>query len=456
MAGGRPGARAVAHSVLIRFEAGDGLLSSLTDRALNRAPWLDRRNRAFAKALAQGVVRHRRRIDWVLAALSKTPVEEIEPRVLAALRLGVFQLLHMGGVPDSAAVNTSVELVKPAEDRLVSFVNGVLRNVVRKGTEVEMPDPEKDPVLALAVEESFPDWLAERWTGRLGLERTREMCRAANAIAPNTVRVNTLEGQPEDLLRELSGHVQELFPGRYAPYAYTFIRPDVPMAELPGHSRGLFAAQDEASQLVCLLAGVKPGESVLDACAGRGGKAGYLAQLLGNQGYLAVADSDPSKLSQLEREMNRLRAMVGKNLVWDATRPPPRAWREAFDCVMVDAPCSALGVVRKHPDAKWLKGPETIIQHARLQARVLRAAAQAVKPGGRLVYAVCSTEPEEGRDVARHFLAREPEFTLVSARELLPEQALELVTPEGFLETSPDRHRIDGFFAACMRKTGGR
>ncbi len=448
----RPGARAIALDILVRFESGEGLLDMLLAKGLSSAHWLDRRNRAFVNALVQGVVRHRTRLDWIIAQLSRTPLEKVETRVLCAMRLGAFQVVDMTGVPPSAAVNTTVELLKPGHDFIINYVNGLMRSLTREAENVTLPDMADDPVKAIAVAESYPEWLVQRWVDRMGVDRALELCRAGNQIAPITVRANTLACAPGELQKTLGRNVEGLARGRLAPLAFTFTRPELPIATMDAHKKGWFAVQDEAAQLVCLLASPKAGESVLDACAGRGGKTGYLAQLLDNKGYLCAADEDTRKLEQLEREMNRLGAMVGRSLMWDATRPPPRQWRDAFDCVVVDAPCTGLGVVRKHPDAKWLRDKDSVTEKARLQTRILRAAAQAVKPGGRLVYSVCSMEPEEGEAVVGHFLTRNDEFGLIPAGDILDGQAKNAATPEGWLKTSPAEHGCDGFFAACLQR----
>jgi len=448
---GRPDPRKAALAVLEQFFAGKGLLDRLTDRIFAQRPGMSKKERALVTALVFGTVRHLGRVDFALSLASDKPLEKTRPQVLCLLRLGAFQLLFMDR-PPALVVDWCVHTARKKAPWSAGYVNAVLRRVAKGGRVLPLPDFETDPVAHLATAESFPPWMVARWAERLGAEEARNLCRSQNAIPPITVRENPTAPGFEPPGPFLEKVVENLAPGRYAPGSLTFVSPKRPLAELSAHKKGFITVQDEGSQLVGLLVGARPGERVLDACCGMGAKTGQLVQAMDNQGFILATDTDAKKLPVLEREMERIGAKCVEARAVSSGEAFTRADEELMDRVLVDAPCSGLGALRKHPDAKWTRTAGDLVRHQANQLSILENAARSVAPGGVLVYAVCSLEPEENEDVAAAFLEGRPDFSLVPAGERLPAAARAMAGDDGFFRSWPHRFSTDGFFAAVFAR----
>lgn len=452
-----PDARGLALAILNKVTAPKGPpLDQVLETLLPETdpPLLPPKDRNLAHALVFGVLRWRARLDIVIGHFSRIPLERIAPDVLGILRIGLFQVMFMERVPAFAAVNTAVDLARrSAGPGAAAFVNAVLRQAVLRHGEVPCPEPGADPVTALAQELSFAPWLIQRWLKRWGQEKTRSLCQALNTVAPLTIRVNTLKTQRSRMLQALADQGLEPAPTQIAPDGIALASAGR-IPALAGYNQGWFQVQDEAAQLVALAADPKPGQNVLDACAGRGGKTGHLGQLMGNRGTILALDKDPARLGLLAKEMARLGITIAATRVQDLCAPWPAKTPEGFDRIVIDAPCSGLGVLRRNPDAKWRFGPNHIDQCARRQHQILEAAARRIAPGGLIVYAVCSTEPEEGEQVIKRFVGGHPQFGIESPAQRLPATALSLIAPSGFIRTYPHRDGMDGFFIACLRHRG--
>jgi len=444
--------RRLALYVLTALDQGRKTLDSILDEIAAKAARLSRRDQSLFTALVFGVLRWRGRLDWFIGSFSKTPLPRMAPEILLILRLGAFQILYLDRVPASAAVHTSVEMAKSkAAVWGVRFVNAVLRNLARNHQNVRFPDPEKDPVRALAAEKSFPEWLAARWLNRFGYEETAAFCDAVNGIPPVTLRANTLRTGRDALAASLRDQAVRVEASAVAPEAVDLWNLKRPVHQLNPFIDGWFQVQDAAAQLVSLLVDPKPGEAILDACAGLGGKTGHLAQLMDNTGSVTAVDRDPHKLERLAAEMKRLGVSCVKPLRHDWQAGPLQ--KGLFDRVLLDAPCSGLGVLRRNPDAKWTAAEKDLTTHSDRQRRLLAQAAACVRPGGLLVYAVCSTEPEETGSVVSRFLTAHTDFFPDRTPGRLPEPAGRVLTPAGYLLTFPHRHGTDGFFAARLRRS---
>jgi 16S rRNA (cytosine967-C5)-methyltransferase len=369
------------------------------------------------------------------------------------LRIALFQIIYLNRIPVSAAVNTSVELAKSiTEPNVVRFVNGLLRNAAKKYQQVVFPDVNEDPVSALAVNKSFPNWMLERWLDRFGLKETVLLCDAINTIPPLTVRCNTLKTRRKTLLKRLEKDVEKVECTGYAPDGAFFFHPKKSIPKMRTFEDGLFQVQDEAAQLVTCLLNPRPGETVLDACAGLGGKTGHISQLMKNRGKLIAMDNNSKKLHRLQSEMVRLGISVVTTRTHDLNDPADVKSIEKFDRILLDAPCSGLGVLRRNPDAKWSTFEKDLIRHAKRQTTFLDNLAHQVKPEGLLVYCVCSTEPEENESVIKAFLNKHKNFAIEKNPDGLPYEARSLLTGDGYLKTFPHLHNMDGFFAVCMKR----
>jgi 16S rRNA (cytosine967-C5)-methyltransferase len=446
-------ARKTACSILDDLAVTQVTLDGLLERYRPTIDRMPRRDRALLQQIVYGVLRWRKRLDATIAGVSRTPLHKIQPPILTVLRAGAYQILYLDRIPDSAAVNTAVEIAKKRAPQWVTrYVNGVLRTVAR-GQERPLPMPE-DPLEAMALQHSFPRWMVRRWCGRFGDAETEALCEAMNRIPPITLRVNTLKTDRSRLRRALeqqAGSVEEA--GRL-PQALYLRRPEGAIHSLATFQRGEFQVQDEATQAVAALLAACPGESVLDACAGRGGKTAHIAQSMGNRGNIVAVDISGGKLRQLEEEMRRMGIAIVETRQCDMTQPP-QAWKQRFDRILLDAPCSGMGVIRRNPDTKWRVTEELVQQCGRRQGNLLNGVAPLVKKGGRICFAVCSFETEETDAVIDGFLRRTTDFDIEytplepAKRPLLVQ---EIAGDTGVLRAFPHRHDTDGFYCACLRR----
>lgn len=422
--------RRIALQVLLDVE---GAGPTLADRlAAPEAEALEPRDRAFLHQLVLGTLRRRGSIDAALAPLVSTGLDRLDPPVRAALRLGAHQVLHLR-VPDRAAVSEAVESVRAIAPRATGLVNAVLRRLTREGAPAE-PDPSKDPLAWLTTAGSLPSWLAQRWLDRLGVDVAVARARALLAEPPAMFRLNPRRADAEERVRDAGLDPEALaVPGAWRARGG---RP----AELA--AEGVLHLQDQGSQLVAHLA-AGPGR-FLDACAAPGGKALLVADALGARVDVTATERSLPRL----RTMESLRARWGATNVHpvgaDALRPPFVA---PFDAVLLDAPCSGLGTIGRHPDIRWRCGPGEPERQARRQRLLLESLAPLVKPGGRLVYATCSSEPEENEQVVESFRSGHPEFRPAP----LPEWA-NAFADGPYARTRPEAHGGDAFFAAVLAR----
>jgi len=446
--------RATALEVLTRIESSKLTLDSVMETTVESNSPVSRRDRALLNALVYGVLRWRGKLDWIISQFSKSPIKKISPEILNILRLGLYQILYLDRVPVSAAVNTSVELAKRSSAPWAAgFVNGVLRNAARnpQRTTCCHLDGKRGPA-TLAITGSLPVWLIERWLKRFGTDSTQTLCEALNTIPPITIRANSLKTDRATLQRALEQLVEKPLPGQVTTEAISFRRPSCPIIEMKPFKDGWFQVQDESAQLISWLLEPQPGETVLDACAGLGGKTGHIAQLMQNQGQIIAVDKAEKKLIALKSEMNRLGISIVKTRQIDLQQPPETSTLPAFDRILLDAPCSGLGVLRRNPDTRWNRCESDLRHYQARQIRLLTNLAPLVKPTGWIVYAVCSSEPEEGEAVIRAFLKSNPKFTLCSRALSLNEKHFGLIDENGFLSTYPNFPELDGFFAARLQR----
>ncbi|TAJ35079.1 MAG: 16S rRNA (cytosine(967)-C(5))-methyltransferase RsmB [Nitrospirae bacterium] len=454
------GARSVALEALLEIEHSAAFADEVLDRRLSRAG-LDARDRALTFELVYGVLRHKATLDWRLVHVADRPIERL-PRVVAtALRLAAYQLLFLERIPPSAAVNESVALAKsirptariPAKD-WSGFVNAVLRSLIREPAP-PWPDPDLDPVAALAIRHSCPSWLAARWLTRLGADRAEALCRATLAIPPLTIRTNRLRITREALAASLSrtGHI--VTPTQVSPVGLVLEKCG-PVADLPQFQDGLLYVEDEAGQLVAPLLDPQPGERILDACAAPGGKTTHLAALMQNRGEIVAMDRQPIRLRRLEENCRRMGITnvrtVASDATGDAIRIEKDLFSRPFDRILLDAPCSGLGVLRRHPEGKWHKDERSLTAHQTLQRTLLERVSGLLRPGGVFVYSTCSTEPDENEDVIEHFCKQHAEFRREPVAPWLPDSGRDLLTAQGNFSTLLNSHSMDVFFAARLRK----
>jgi 16S rRNA (cytosine967-C5)-methyltransferase len=406
-------------------------------------------DRAFATELVYGTLRWRGRIDYCLQQVLDRDLEKLEPLVANALRLGAYQLLFSERVPATAAVDEAVRCVRAAGvERATGLVNAVLRRLAAEHAWLPIPSLSEDPLAHLTHALSIPGWIAERWLVLFGPEQAAALARASNAPPPLTVRANLLRTSPEALLEELRERFPEARRCRLAPAGLVLGRRGNPALD-PAFLAGRFSVQDEASQLVVALLDPQPGERVLDACAAPGGKATAIAERLGPEGSLLAIDRHARRLDLIRRSARRLGLSALRTLERDLTRPLQDPLVADFDRVLVDAPCSGLGALRRNPDARWRVGPADPARLAEVQRAILRNAAAVLRPGGCLVYSTCTLLPEENEAVVEGFLREAKSFRRADPGEL-PGELAPVLDAEGSLRCLPQRHDTDGFYAARL------
>ena len=446
---GATDARRLAFEVLLRVESSEAFADVLLARRLADAS-LAPREQALATRLVYGTLAWQGRLDFHLAQLLRDmAVDHLDPPVRAALRLGLYQLLFLDRVPAYAAVDASVRLARVAGAGASGLVNAVLRRAAALGTAgLALPPTDGDPVGRLAVEWSHPRWLVARWADQCGPEALPALLAANNNGAPTALRANRLVTTRDALRAELSAEGIPSTPATWAPDGLLVERGAARLRTLRAWDEGRFAFQGEASQVIAPLLGLEPGMRVLDACAAPGGKTAHLAALLGHRALVVALDRRPGGLRRVLAETRRLRARTVVAAGGDARRSPLTG---SFDAVLVDAPCSGLGTLRRHPELRWRRRPEDIPRLAALQRQILAGVAPLLRRGGVLVYAVCTLTTEENEQVVAAVSTADPRLMVEDARDHLPPAAAPLADAKGFLRTLPHPHGLDGFFAARLR-----
>ena len=440
--------RALALEILLRVEATDAYANLLLDARLGKSG-LAGADRALVTELTYGVLRWRGKLDWILSQVSDRPVTALDRPVREVLRLGAYQLCCLTRIPGFAAVDQAVRLARRAgAGRSAGYVNAVLRSVARR-RDWPAPNPSADPRGYWETAGSHPRWLVERWVARLGPEDAGRFMEANNAVPAVTVLANPLKAKIEDVRRVLTEAVPDIVPGRWVPGAFSMRRAGSP-SDLPGFASGWLIPMDEAGALPVLALDPLPGQRVLDACAGGGSKSALIAARVGSAGEVVALDRSPRAVRRLEGAIRRLGLAAVRPRLADA-RTAGTEWPGQFPRVLLDAPCTGLGTIRRRPEIRWRRRAQDLLRAATLQRELLEGLAGAVAADGLLVYSTCSLEPEETDQVVAAFLAAHPEFRLDDPRTTLP-QAGDLVDGQGYLRTWPHRHGTDGFFVARLRR----
>lgn len=462
-------ARVAALSALLAYHTAEDTVDDLLHQVC-KTSLSDPRDRALAMELVYGVLRRQETVDWRLEPLLKKPLPRLPVVLQMLLRLGAYQLMYLDRVPPSAAVHDTVALTKSYTKKLgrdwSGFVNAVLRNLIRL-PEPALPDLKAYPAQALSIRHSVPLWLCQRWIDRMGFEEAEAACQSTSCVPSVTLRVNQWRVTRAAFLDRLQQQGISARPTTISPVGVVLEKGQL-VTSLPGFQDGDFYIEDEAAQLIPPLLDPQPGDLVLDACAAPGGKTTHLAELMENRGHILAMDRQKVRLDLLQENCRRLGITIVTAVVGDARKPldalrtlsksggptsrPAMAPNGSFDRILLDAPCSGLGVLRRHPEAKWNKHTAMFRRHHNLQKEILEAVSAVLRPGGVLVYSTCSTEPEETEDVVTHFCHVHSEWMRESVAPWLPSTALPFVTAHGALSTMGNKCGMDGFYAARLRK----
>ncbi|MEQ1834757.1 MAG: 16S rRNA (cytosine(967)-C(5))-methyltransferase RsmB, partial [Candidatus Eisenbacteria bacterium] len=421
--------------------------SAFSDRLLDGAharPGADPRDKALLHELVKGSLRWRGRLDLALDARVHVGLANTQPWIRNILRLGAYQILFLDRVPMHAAVDESVKLAhKYAHPGAAGLVNSVLRRLSEERDSIQWP--EGDDAADLAASGSHPLWITERWLERFGPAETRALLAADNRTVPTGLRANTLKNSREELIELLAKEGVEARKAELSP-DLVWVEGHHSPGALHCFREGLCTAQDESEALVARVVAPQKHDRILDLCAAPGGKSSHLAELIGDDGEVWALERDEHRVATLQTTLDRL-GMTAVHVVHGDGRtyefPMP------FDRVLVDAPCSGMGVLARRADARWRKGPEVLAEMPPVQLELLRSAARHVAPGGLLVYSVCSFEPEETDHVVARFLSEHPGWKIETVAGAVPDT---VVTSEGFMRVLPHLHGCDGAFAARLRK----
>jgi len=387
---------------------------------------------AFVRELVYGVLENKIYLDYIIEQYIRTPIGKMKASDLMVLRLGLYQLKFLDGVPEYAAVNESVDMARKYCRGREGFINGVLRSFLRAGKEVELPDRTKDEVRYLSVRYSYEPWIIELWLEQYAPDFVEELLAAGNMTPDLTIRVNTLKTSREDLKRRIVAKGYKAEDGVLCKEALHVEGRGLLGGKL--FNSGMFSVQDESSILAVNMLDPQPEETVMDVCAAPGGKTLAIAEKMRNRGNVIAWDIYKRKLAIIDKEAKRLGVTNVSTRTWDATRVDSSMIEKA-DRVLVDAPCSGLGVVRRKPEIKYKKKSSEIDELPEKQLAILSASSKYLKPGGTLVYSTCTISPHENQHVVREFLKRNPGFSKEEELQLLP-----------------NVNGTDGFFICKMKK----
>ena len=408
-------------------------------------------DRRLITRLVLGTIAWQGRLDYELKHVTGRELISIQPVALEILRMGLFQLRFLDRIPQHAVVDTAVSIAKRSAQarRAAGFVNAVMRRATRETA--PMPPRERNEKSFLAIAYSHPRWMVERFVDWFGVANAERLMRANNDAAPNVLRLNLARGARAEITEKLSADGFEIGADGRAPE--TIVLKSAPRFESRAYRDGLFHAQSEASQMVARMLAPRAGATVVDCAAAPGGKATHLAEMIGEHGRVIAVDLNFNGLKNARDLARRLRHRNVEFVCADLTAAAPLA-PSSVDYVLLDAPCTGLGTLREHPEIKWRMKPTDPARMAAIQSRMLEHAAALVRPGGAIVYSVCSIAPEEGEGVVDGFLARQRDFEIdraVAGRD----EFRGVIDARGFMKTRPDLGGFDGFFAARLIRRQG-
>ncbi len=396
--------RHIVLEILNRVEEQGAFAEPLLDTALSRAHRMHIRDRNMITRIVYGTLRMRGRLDWIIDHLYKGDFLSMDVSIKNILRAGLYQLLFTDRIPDFAVVDEAVEITKKTDPAGSGLVNAILRNAIRKRDVIAYPDIKEDPSYHISVLHSHPLWLVRKWIETFGVEETALLCKTNNEIPPVVLRVNTLKTSREKLIDECSRQGMEVKTTGFSPDGLIISHPAMPVREMALYKAGHFQIQDEASQLISRLVDLKPGENVLDVCAGIGGKTTHLAAIMNNRGRITALDIGEKKIMALRKNAGRLGVTNIDTQIGDARELSEKSFYGSFDKILVDAPCTGLGTLRRNPEIKWRITEGDPKQFSVLQKAILTSTARYLKKGGSLIYSTCTIATEENQEVVADFM----------------------------------------------------
>ncbi|MGO4887831.1 16S rRNA (cytosine(967)-C(5))-methyltransferase RsmB [Anaerobacillus sp. MEB173] len=442
--------REVALHILLQIEKNQAYSNLLLNQTIQKAGLKDK-DVGLLTELVYGTIQRRDTIDYYLSPFVKKGLDRLEQWVLVLLRLSLYQIVYLDRVPERAAIHEAVEIAKKKGHRGISgMVNGILRSIQREG--LPLIEEIKDPINRLAIETSHPEWMIRRWCEQFGENETKKMCEM-NLTPPSvTARVNRTKASVEQVMKMLQDEGLIVESGDLSEDAIKITKGSLPKTK--AYEQGFVTIQDESSMLVARALSPKGNVKVLDSCAAPGGKTTHIAELLEGQGMVHSLDLHDHKVKLISQQAKRLRLENIHTKALDARKALDYFSKESFDYILVDAPCSGLGVIRRKPDVKWAKKEDDFVKIASIQQNILASVAPLLKPGGRLVYSTCTIDSIENEEVVEKFLADHPSFSLdKTLEERLPKRIDKYCKPEsGMILLLPHYFGTDGFFIASLVK----
>lgn len=444
--------REIILDMLMEITAQKEYSHKVIGQVLDKYNYMSGQDKAFMKRVTEGTIERRIQIDYILNLFSDVKVNKMKPLIRNLLRMSVYQLLFMESIPDSAVCNEAVKLAaKRKFHNLKGFVNGVLRNIARNKESIQYPDRNSEPVAALSVCYSCPEWIVKMWLKEYGMETCERILQALLEIHPVTIRIDeTLtEEEKEQVLAEVENRAKTVQKHRYLPYAYTVTGIEG-VGNIPAFQEGKFTVQDVSSMLAVEAAGIKEGDFVLDVCAAPGGKSIHAATKTGHHGRVEARDVTERKTDLIEENKERLKKPWVYTKVQDAA-VFDESMKESADVVLADVPCSGLGILGKKRDIKYRVSEESLAEINRLQRNIMDTVWQYVKPGGTLLYSTCTIHKAENEDMVSYITEKYP-FKMESLNEYLPRELWSETTQKGFLQLLPGVQESDGFFMARFKR----
>ncbi|MGN1401717.1 MAG: 16S rRNA (cytosine(967)-C(5))-methyltransferase RsmB [Bacillus sp. (in: firmicutes)] len=438
--------RELALDMLVSVDKNQSYSNLLLNNVINNHN-LSQADSGLLTEITYGTIQRQLTLDYFLSPFLNN-AKKIESWVIHLLRLSVYQMVYLDKIPDHAVINEAVEIAKKRGHKgIAGMVNGVLRNIQRKGVpSFELIENEEERV---SIETSHPLWLVQRWSDQYGIDKTRDMCHFNLKAPKQTARVNQAKTTRQALIDRLSSEGYQVQESAEIPDAIICLQGN--LAHSKAFKEGLLTIQDESSMLVAHALGAHRGDQVLDCCAAPGGKSTAIAEKLQN-GSVVALDLHKHKVKLIKEQADRLDLPNITTTVLDARKARDVFQKEYFDCILVDAPCSGLGVIRRKPDMKYTKTPEDVAHLSDIQYGILSSVADLLKPGGTLVYSTCTIDQKENRGVAERFLAEHPDYCMDSGlKQRMPEAVRPLVS-EYDLQLFPQDIQSDGFYIACFRK----
>lgn len=412
---------------------------------------LSRVDKALVTEIVNGTLKNLIKIDWIASQFIKISQNKLDKHIQDIIRTGIYQIMYLDRIPDSAVCNEGANLArKYGNEGAVKFVNGVLRNISRSKENIKFPDKEKEPVKYLSVYYSHPEWIVKKWLEDYGFEFTEQLLTSNNEVPHFTIRANRLKTDREALKMILEQEGIECSEGLYNPEAL-YIKGTSSIEEKQSFKDGLYQIQDESSMLIGHVLDPKAGELIIDLCSAPGGKTTHAAELMDNKGIIIARDVHKHKLDLIQQSCHRLGIDIVKTQLFNA-KDLDETLVEKADRVLLDAPCSGLGVMRRKPDLRWKKNPDNFVELAKLQLQILETSAKYVKPQGVLVYSTCTMNRSENIDVVEGFLKANQDFYMEDLTDYIPKNLKSQTKSKGYVEIFPNIHGIDGFFIARLRR----